>query len=250
MIIDSHAHLGYDEVADMGVHEDDLLAAYEQYGIDGAIVQPLICRPYLDDTRQIHDRIFRFCQNHPGKYWGMVSMNPHFRPEDYDEEAKRCVSELGFVGIKIATSAHGINPAKKNGMHVFEVAGKLNVPVMVHTGSGTPLSDPMNLLPAARAFPEVKIILAHGGSDLMTQQVIFLASEYENVFVEPSWLNILAVGGMLKILGPGKIMFSSDMPANIPVELAKYRSLTGDQAVLEQMLSGTVINVFGLQVKS
>lgn len=248
MIIDSHAHIGYDEVADLGITEDELMSACKKYSIDGAIVQPLIQRPYMEDTREIHDRIHRMCKKYPKKFWGMISMNPHFKPEDFDREAERCVRELGFVGIKLCPNAHGINPAKKNGMHVFEVARKLNVPVMVHTGSGAPLADPISLLPVARAFPEVKIVIAHGGGELMTQQALFLAKEYENVYIEPSWVNILALGGMLKVLGPNKIMFSSDVPLNIPVELAKYRALTDDKAVLEQLLSGTVKEVFNLNI--
>lgn len=246
MIIDSHAHLGYDVIADLGLTEEELISACKANGIGGAIVQPLITRPYLDDTREIHDRIHRLCTDKTVRFWGMISMNPHFRPEDYDREAERCVRELGFVGIKLVPNAHGVNPSKRDGIHVFEVARKLGVPVMVHTGSGTPLSDPMALLPAARQFPEVKIVLAHAGSDLMAAQATFLAQEFENVYIEPSWLSILALGGILKAVGAKKIMFSSDIPANLPVELAKFKALAKDGAEFEQLTSRTAMEVFNL----
>lgn len=244
MIIDSHAHIGYDEIADLEIREEELVRACDENKIDGAIVQPLINRPYLEDTRAINNRIHALCDKYPGRFWGMTSINPHFRPEDYDAEAERCFRQYGFVGMKIAPNAHGVNPAKKNGMHVFEVAHMYNVAVMVHTGSGAPLSDPMTVLPAAQQFTDVRIILAHAGGELMTAQAIYLAKTFDNVYLEPSWQNILALKGMLRAVGPSKIMFSSDIPDNIPIELLKYRLLTNDTATLERLFSGTAQEVF------
>lgn len=133
MIIDSHAHLGYDYVFDEESNEEDLQYYYKKYKIYGAIIQPFISRPYVKDTVDIHDRIYKFCKSSPGRFWGMASINPHFTPEDYEKEAKWCVEELGFVGIKITPIAHAVHPSSKVGIHVFEMARYLNVPVMVHT---------------------------------------------------------------------------------------------------------------------
>lgn len=98
MIIDAHAHLGYDYVFDTEKNEEELLGYYNECGVDGAIIQPFISRPYLEDTAQVHDRIHELCIKHPGRFWGMASINPHLRPEEYEREATRCVKELGFVG--------------------------------------------------------------------------------------------------------------------------------------------------------
>ena len=57
MIIDVHAHLGYDCVWDWTTTEQELLDCYNDHGIDGAVVQPLLNRPYIEDTVKIHDRI-------------------------------------------------------------------------------------------------------------------------------------------------------------------------------------------------
>jgi len=248
MIIDSHAHLGHDYVFDDEVNEEHLLESYKKYGVDGAIVQPFICRPYIADTVKIHNRIFDLCNKYPGKFWGMASINPHFIPEEYEEEARRCILKLGFVGIKLTPIAHAVHPGTKDGMHVFQVAKKLNVPVMVHTGAGLPFADPVSLLPVAEKFKDVKIILAHAGTDLMAQQALYLAMKFENVYIEPSWLSILNIRKMLKVLGASRIMFSSDHVINVPVELAKYRTLINESKELEQVLSGTAIKVFNLKI--
>ena len=55
MIIDAHCHLGRDVVYDFEVTESRLLGTMAENGIGGAIVQPCIARPYLEDTRAAHD---------------------------------------------------------------------------------------------------------------------------------------------------------------------------------------------------
>ena len=97
MIIDLHAHLGEDVVFDEEQTEEELITAYQENHVGGAIVQPYLPRIYMEDHRQIHDRIHRLCQESKEvKFWGMASINPHFRPEDYDEEAQR--SGIGICG--------------------------------------------------------------------------------------------------------------------------------------------------------
>lgn len=246
MIIDVHAHLGHDVVFDEESTEQELLEAHQTYGVDVSIVQPFVGRPYLADTMSIHDRIHQLCKNHPGSFYGMASINPHLRPEEYEREASRCIKELGFVGIKITPIAHAANPGSRDGLHVFETATALKVPVMVHTGSGAPFSDPIMVFEAAETFREIPIVLAHAGTDLLFAQALHLARRFEHVYLEPSWLSILNLRKALKTIGPGKIMFSSDHAVNIPVELAKYRTLLEGSPDLEQVLSKTACQVYGL----
>ncbi|RAV00135.1 amidohydrolase family protein [Paenibacillus sp. YN15] len=246
MIIDVHAHLGHDVVFDEEATEEELVAAQREYGVAASIVQPFVGRPYLSDTVNIHDRIHRLCLAHPGHFFGMASINPHFRPEDYEKEATRCVKELGFVGFKITPIAHAANPCSQDGLHVFETATALNTPVMVHTGNGTPFSDPIMVLEAAQTFRQIPIVLAHAGTDLLFAQALHLARSFDHVYLDTSWLSILNVRKALKSIGPGKMMFASDHAVNIPVELAKYRTLLEEGPELERVLGGTAREVFGI----
>ena len=248
MIIDAHAHLGHDYVFDEEQNEQELLDAYNDFKIDGAIIQPFICRPYIEDTINAHNRIFKLCKNYPGRFWGMISIQPHFRPEDYEKEAIRCCKELNFVGIKIATISHAINPSSKDGFHVFEVAKMLDIPVMIHTGIGIPFSDPMSSWKVLEAFPEVKVIIAHAGSSFMIQQAIVLAQKFDNVYLETSWLPVPYVLEILKIIGADKLMFASDLSLNVPIEVMKYKMLVKKKSEYERIMSGTAIEVFNLKI--
>jgi hypothetical protein len=76
MIIDAHDHLGYDYVFDEEAIEDSFIYYYTKYKVDGAIVQPFINRPYIQDTRDIHNRIYEFSKKRSGQIWGMTWIAP------------------------------------------------------------------------------------------------------------------------------------------------------------------------------
>ena len=249
MIIDAHAHLGHDYVFDEEITEEELITQYRKDHVDGAIIQPFISRPYIEETKAYHNRIAEFCDAGKGLFYGMASINPHFKDEEVYDELKRCVKELGFVGVKITPIAHAVNPASKDGMKIFHMARELKITVMVHTGSGAPFSDPMMILPAAKQFPDVKIVIAHAGTDLLKSEAVFLTKTYDQIYIEPSWLGISATKAVIESCGVNKVMFSSDHPHNVPMELLKYRNLISDSEDLERVLSGTVIEAFELKTK-
>jgi predicted TIM-barrel fold metal-dependent hydrolase len=178
----------------------------------------------------------------------MASINPHFTRDDYHGEAVRCIRRLGFVGIKLTPVAHAVNPGSNDGRFVFETAAELGVPVMVHTGAGMPFADPSKLLDVIPDFREIPIILAHAGTDMLFSQALYLARVYENVYLEPSWLNVLNIEACLKTVGSRKMMFSSDHAVNIPVELAKYKAAARRAEDLENILYKTAAAVFRLPV--
>lgn len=246
-ILDAHIHLGNDCVFDETQLESEILNKFEQHGVYGGIVQPYIPKMYVSDTQEIHNRIKKFCDEFPKRFFGMMSMNPHFSDADYECEAKRCICELGFVGVKITPFAHACNPSSKDGMKVFEIANQLGVSVMVHTGAGMPFADPMMLVKPIEAFRTTKITIAHAGSDLMNASATYLANKYDNVFVEPSWIAVMKLEAMYKKLGSSKIMFSSDMLVNLPIELAKYNEVFKSETDREQVFFKTCSEVFNLK---
>lgn len=244
-VIDVHAHLGDDCVFDHHITEEDLLNGYRNTPVDGAIVQPSLPRFSLKANQEIHDRIAAFCQRKNMKFWGMASIYPHFTEEEYRREAYRCVKELGFVGLKLTPIGHAVNPESKDGMFAFSVADELGVPMMVHTGSGIPFSDPLKVLKAAKAFPDLKIVLAHAGMEMFTHQAIYMAKICPNVYLEPSWVGIFDTGEIYREIGAKKMLFSSDHVNNVPVELKKYESIipAGD---LDWVLGKTAQEVFSI----
>lgn len=246
MIIDVHAHLGHDYVFDLEQTETQLVTAYEMWAVDKVIVQPFVARPYLEDVREAHDRIYALCQHYPGRFYGMASINPHFRQEDYWAEAERCVRSLGFLGLKITTIGHACHPGTKDGLHVFEAARSLGVPVMIHTGNGAPFADPASAWRAVESFPDVKVVLAHAGGNAMQQQAIIMAQKFDNVFLEPSWLPGVSIAEMIRQVGAERVLFSSDEVGNLPVALETFRISVPQPEEYSQVMWKTAHTVYGI----
>ena len=107
MIIDAHVHLGDCRVFDLNNTEDEVIGTMDSNEVEVAVVQPF---PGARDVEDVHNRIAALAKTHPGRIFGLASMNPHVDREQYVGEMKRCVEKLGFVGIKMHTVGHAVAP--------------------------------------------------------------------------------------------------------------------------------------------
>lgn len=245
MIIDVHSHLGWSDVFSAGVTEDVLLSTMAANGIDAAMVMPAAGSA----PRETHDAIADLARRHPGSIFGIASLTPLVGEEAYEEEVERCVRELGFKALKLHPLAHAASPALPVTDVVFRTADRLGVPVIVHTGTGAPFALPSLLIRRARQFPELKIVLAHAGFAIYTEEAIIAAEVCPNIYLEPSWCQIQDIRRMVRTLGPDRVMYGGDLPPNVPIELMKYRSmdLTDDERNL--CLGGTARRVFNITIE-
>lgn len=60
---------------------------------------------------------------------------------------------------------------------------------MVHTGAGIPFALRSMVIPIARKFPDLNIVLAHGGNNISAGEALIVAQECDNVLLEPSWVS-------------------------------------------------------------
>jgi hypothetical protein len=246
MIVDAHAHLGYDGIFDEDFTESELLQSQSQNGIDVTLVQPGTEHDLPGVQRQ-HDAIADLVARHPRRFRGIANPNPHLPAEAYQAEVERCVKELGFVGIKMHPLAHAVNPLGRHGRRAFDLAQALRVPVMVHTGAGIPWAAPSLLGPIADEHPGLMIVLAHAGGSILSGEAGLVAARHANVFLEPSWVGGFQVRSWVLELGASRVMFGSDHADNAETEMTKFRSAGLSEDELDWVLGGTAAGVFGLE---
>jgi len=245
-IVETHSHLGPCRVFDIEVSEKEILKAIDEYNLTAIILQPF---PGAPDPKAIHDKIAALSKEYPGKIFGIVSLNPHISEDEYISEADRLIKDYGFVGLKIHTVGHAINPLSNDAKKVFEAAKRLGVPVMIHTGPGVPFALPSMVIPRAMEYPDVPIILAHAGYGLViTAEVFAMASVAKNLYVETSWTSIFDKKNLLYTWGPERIIFGADLLYNIPVELYQYKLLNIPEEDLEKILFKNAMKVFKLKL--
>jgi predicted TIM-barrel fold metal-dependent hydrolase len=243
IIVDTYCHLGECRVYDQNVFESEIVSTLNQNQVSAVIVAPF---PGAPNPASVHDRIADLGTRHPGRVFGLASVNPHINRDRYRAEVERCVKELGFVGVVLETLGHAVNPIGNDAQTVFEVARQLHIPVVVHTG-GSPYGLPALVLPRARSYSDVKIVLANAGAVNYTQEAQIVAREASNVYLSTAWCRGDDIKTIVTDLGANRVMFASDYPANQTTELSKYRALTLFQFQQLQAFSQTAMDVFGLQ---
>ena len=144
-------------------------------------------------------------------------------------EFERAVTELGLRGLKLSPVYQGFDPRAEKAWLLYELADRLGVPVMFHVGGAAPPSatlehgSPLLLDPVARAFPRLKIIVAHLGQPQIGETVMLLRKQ-PNVFADLSarfhrpWQ---LYSGLVLAMEYGvwdKLLFGSDFPNRSPAE--------------------------------
>jgi hypothetical protein len=221
-IIDAHMHLGEDLIFLVNDTEEQLLSAMDANSVRTLMLQPGIVTP---DQVRAHERIRDFALANPGRIYGIACFSPYLDAAEYAHLARWTVEDLGFKGLKMHPYAFCHAPGHPAAEKIFRAAADLGVPVMIHTGNGVPNALPSLCLPMARKYKDLTIVLAHAGGGMYAAEATIVAQECPNVYLETSWVPIYELQGMIDKLGPQRIMFGSDLANNIPVELAKYRSL-------------------------
>ncbi len=245
IIIDTHMHLGTSRFSGVTTTEDDILQAMERHRVAAGLIMP---QPTLEDVPAVHRSIARFAAAHPGRIYGIASIDPWLEAAEYRRQMAVCMEDYGFVAIKLHPLGHNISPLSSYCDKVYEAAAFYGVPVIVHTGLGAPNALPALVIEPARRFPQVTFILAHAGFAVYTDEAIVAAGVCGNIVLEPSWCPVYAVKRMLDKLGAGRLIMGSDHLDNLPVELAKYQSAVPNEEVRSRILYHNPQQLFKLQV--
>jgi aminocarboxymuconate-semialdehyde decarboxylase len=139
----------------------------------------------LKKQRQVNDAIAAMMAAHPGRFAGLGEIPLH-SPRLAIEEMTRCMTELGFIGVQVSSTAGEIELGDKALWPVWEKAEQLGALVYLHpSGStdrrqavwqiwnsiGQPFEEAMAMASlmyegVLDAFPHLKICVAHGGGYL------------------------------------------------------------------------------------
>ena len=246
MIIDAHAHLGVDLVFEEVRTEEEIIAAMNANKIDATILQGMYGHIYLGEIQDNHNRIFALARQNPKRIFGMITMTPYLHDADFYNEAKRCIRELGFVGMKLHPMAFGCSPANARAEMMWKICDEFGIPMMVHTGAGAPMSLPSLVISRCKQFPHVPCVLAHSGMLIYASEAFLAAHECPNVYLETSWTAPHHVMHAIETFGSGRVIFAADEIANIAAEIAKINSLPVSGADREQCFWKTANTVFKL----
>lgn len=161
---------------------------------------------------------------------------------------ERLVRDHGIKGLKLYPTYNYFYPNDRMIYPVYEMAARLQIPVMVHTGSSVfkgarlKYGDPLFLDDVAVDFPDLNILMVHSGRGFWYSEAFFLARLHPNLYMEVAGLPPQKLPEYFPELerNADKIIFGSDWPGvfNIRENIEAIRSLPLKPSSLEKILGG------------
>ncbi len=166
------------------------VAYLDDEGVDGVILFTEYS-PRVTGIQPIED-VVAVARHDPARMRVAANVNPHLH-YPAAREAERQL-DLGAVALKIHP-VHGGFPANARELYpAYAVCQEREVPVIFHCGSSNfagavnRFADPTFVEDVAKDFPELTIVLAHGGRGWWYDAAAFLALMRDRVWIELSGL--------------------------------------------------------------
>ena len=254
MIIDAHAHIFPDKIADKAAegiggfynitakYDGTLGTLLEQgsaAGVDKFLVQSVATVP--EQVRSINNYISECVSRYPGRLIGFGAMHPDF--EDIVGETERIVS-LGLKGIKLHSDFQRFNLDEKRAYAIYEAAeGRL--PILFHIGDPRyDYSAPERLMRVVKRFPKLTVIAAHLAGWTMWDKGAEIF-EGSGIYADcSSSLYALApdrAAKLIRKIGADKVFWGTDYPLwGAAEELERFRSLPLSDEEKDKILGGNI----------
>ncbi len=205
MIIDSHCHIG-DCVWSYPpgkFHVDELFERMQEASIDMACCfsfWDLLGNDYVYEATKKSDRLIPFALVNPSLP-GAVS------------ELERCLTTLGFKGLKLQSQVHGhaLNNYKLMDP-IFELCEAYDIPIVAHGYADSAFTMPKNFEDMADRFPKVNLIMFHAGGMWSFYDAVEASRTRDNLFLGTSSVPTALLSDGVKKIGPEKFIFESDTP--------------------------------------
>jgi uncharacterized protein len=165
-------------------------------------------------------------RHNPRRFHPVANLNPHLHYPVAAELARQV--DLGAIALKIHPVHGGFEARDRMLYPAYAWACERGLPVIVHCGTSTfagsvnAYADPVLLDEILRDFPDLVVVLAHGGRGWWYEQAAFLALMKPNVWLEVSGLppqRLPAYYGSSLPRLADKMIFGTDWPGVPSVEL-------------------------------
>lgn len=203
-----------------------------------------------------NDQVAGWVAAHPNRFSGLAATDLD-RPMEGVRELRRCVTELGFVGLRAIPWLWEAPPTDRRYYPLYAACVELGVPFCTQVGHTGPLrpSETGRPIPyidrVAIDFPELVIVCGHIGYP-WTEEMVAVARKHPNVFIDTSAYAARRyppelVAYMRGRGGRLKVMFGSNYPMLTPEQaLADLDAHELDDECRELFLAGNARRVFGL----
>lgn len=202
----------------------------------------------------------RYCAELPSRLIAFGGVHPRFTKDPAGDVNR--LADLGIRALKLHPphQIFGIADYREKGMSslegIYAACQERRLPVMIHTGTSvfpgarSRLGEPIGIDDVATDFPELRIIVAHGGRPLWPDQAIFLIRRFPNVHMEISGIpprRLLHYFPRLEQYAD-KVLFGSDWPGpgapGIDAILEELRAVPLSDEARRKIMGGNARRLF------
>jgi len=238
-----------------------LLDVMDAAGVDRACLINYVAPEVIGLKEDVNRFISGYAKADPGRFVPFGSVHPR-RSKDPKRDVERLASKLEIRGLKIhpphqlfAANAYadGRLPALRT---IYRTAERIGLPVMVHTGTSvfpgarSKYGDPLALDDVAQDFPDLTLIMAHGGRPLWCDTAFFLVRRHPNLYLDISSIpprRLLEWFPRLEEIAD-RVLFGSDWPGpGIPgmgSEVQAVRDLPMSGSLREKLFVSNAARLF------
>lgn len=229
-------------------------ALFQAEGVDQAL---LFCEysPRVTGTQAIEDMLPIVAHN-PRRFRIVANVNPHLHHPAGTEVRRQL--DLGAVALKVHPVHGNFAPNDRELYPAYAHCEERGVPVITHTGpssfpgASSRRGDPVLMDDVLRDFPELTVVLAHGGRGWSYQAAGFMALARPNVWLDIAGLPPRRLPHYFERFELDRIaskwIFGTDWPG-VPGIGANVKALTGlglAPEVLDGVLGGNARRVYHL----
>jgi predicted TIM-barrel fold metal-dependent hydrolase len=203
-----------------------------------------------------NDEVAGWVQAHPDRFAGLAAVNLA-KPMLAVRELRRCVTELGFKGLRVVPWLWEAPPTDRRYYPLFAACVELGVPFFTQVGHTGPLrpSETGRPIPyvdqVALDFPELVIVCGHIGYP-WTEEMVAVARKHENVHIDTSAYAVKRyppelVAYLRSGSGRHKVLFGTNYPMlSHEQALAGLDALELEDEVRDAFLGGNARRLLGL----
>lgn len=250
-----------DRVAGFLKDPEAFLAYMDEQGVWRCGLVNYVAPETLGFTEEVNEFVARYVRDHPDRLIAYGGVHPRTGSA---AEARKQVGMLHERGIR-ALKIHPPHQLVHANDHVhggerlraiYDTAQELRMPVMVHTGTSlfpgarNRFGHPMELDDVCVDFPELQVVMAHGGRPLWTEEAFFLLRRHANLWLDLSSIPPRRVPEWFPKLFEvaDRVLYGSDWPGPGPKELGDNARLYREEMAIARPLAQMMLEQNALRL--
>jgi hypothetical protein len=249
----------YQDVLKYSSSPHDFLKFLDEAGIERAGLINYVSPDVIGFTPEVNDWVARYCSVAPKRLLAFGSVHPRY-VRDAAAEVDR-LKAIGIRGLKVHPSHQLFAPnAYRDGLGplaaLYDRAQANALPVMIHTGTSifpgarNLYAQPMLVDDVAVDYPELVMILAHGGRPLWMEEAFFLVRRHKNMYMDISGIppqKLMEYFPRIEEIAD-KVLFGTDWPGpgvpGVRGNIEKFRALPISETAQRKILYENAARLF------